>query len=145
MEKTCFGETNSFLEWCPLEATHTILGWWGQGSTEGGNVQGPFEMLFVFTDIFSFGLGWPIFAKGNCHAGWPSFRRPSVCSLQKRSKASQSVSWRWGRQRTLQQMPGEADRPSACGQVAAVTPRLKIKSEAWTVVWSWMAVSVLLK
>lgn len=39
------------------------------GEHRVGNVQGPFETLFVFTDIFSFGLSRPISAKEDRHAG----------------------------------------------------------------------------
>lgn len=33
------------------EASHAVLGWWSNEHTQEGNAEGPFEMLFIFTDI----------------------------------------------------------------------------------------------
>ena len=84
-----------------LKQPHS-MGLMTQWSTEEGQAQGRFEILFVFTDIFSFD---PSVSQSKQRETVPLGGSPSgvaaqaglcLSSLQKKNKASQSASWRRG-------------------------------------------------
>lgn len=122
------------------EATHAALGWWSNAQTQEGNAQAPLEMLFIFTDICS------SVSAGQFHKGTLSLRETALPGLswsriQKEREVSQWASCRWGCWGNFSQMPPACSWP----RWLLSTPRLKIKAEAWTMVWRWAAVSFLWK
>lgn len=111
------------------QTTPATLGSWSNENGEEGNTQGSFETLFVFADIFSLGLSWPVSQREPVTLTDSLSRAPPSPACKRKTKHPNQLLGGEVARKGLSQMPAESNY-LLLTQVAAVAPRLKIKSEA---------------